>query len=113
MMDDIQPSGLTANAEVAIVLGLIRHSGIWGAADEAVLNKVLKIYFYINLKNQNDASVHIRHPDEVSTARTTHAAWPTPPLTTDCCTNPETDLSWEKKIGFIQPRNELPFLPFL
>jgi len=38
MMDDIQPSGLTANAEVAIVLGLIRHSGIWGAADEAVLN---------------------------------------------------------------------------
>ncbi len=37
---------LTANAEVATVLGLIPassdHSWIWGLADEAVLNKVLK-----------------------------------------------------------------------
>ncbi len=35
---------LTANAEVATVLGsgpsILRHSGIWGAADEAVLNNL-------------------------------------------------------------------------
>jgi hypothetical protein len=46
-------------------------------------------------------------PDEVRTARTTHAAWPTPPLTVDCCTNSETDISWEKKIDIIQLSNEL------
>ncbi len=31
---------LTANAEVD--RSILRHSGIWGAADEAVLNKVHK-----------------------------------------------------------------------
>ncbi len=37
---------LTANAKVATVLvfdfSIFRHSGIWGAADEAVLNEVHK-----------------------------------------------------------------------
>ncbi len=34
---------LTPNAEVTTFLGsILRHSEIWGAADEAVLNKVLK-----------------------------------------------------------------------
>jgi len=32
---------MTASAKVATVLGsILRHSGIWGAADEAVLNEV-------------------------------------------------------------------------
>ncbi len=51
-LDEIQPSGkydlaewlerLAVNAKVATVLGfdpsILRHCGIWGAADEAVLN---------------------------------------------------------------------------
>ncbi len=39
---------VTANAEVATVLGsILRHNGIYGAADEAVLNKLLKKSNYI------------------------------------------------------------------
>jgi hypothetical protein len=35
---------LTANAVVATLGLILRHSGIWGAADEAMLNIVLNIF---------------------------------------------------------------------
>ncbi len=51
---------LAVDAKVATVLGSIWHSGIWGAADEAAMNKVhtksKKSLFICILKHKDDIS---------------------------------------------------------
>ncbi len=56
---------LTANAEVATRPGfdpsILRHSGIWGAADEALSNKVLQIAKYCTETNSGTNPHYIRY----------------------------------------------------